>query len=357
MTRGRPPQNRVTLATVAGALGVSRATVSNAYNHPSRLSPALRRQVLRVADELGYPGPSPLAATLSRGRVNAVGLVLDDAMSYAFTDPAEVEFLQGVSEVCEREEQALVLIAGGPSSAIAKFALVDGVVCHCDLTDDVRLTSITDRGLPHVIVDGPPRPGAGHVGIDDRAGARDAAAHLTGLGHTRLGVVTMRLHPDRHDGPPSPQRQDTISYRVGALRLGGYREAVERAGLPWESVLLEERYDNDRAAGRSAATALLTRHRPRPTALLAMSDELAIGALQAAADLGIDVPGQLSVVGFDDTSHAATTRPALTTVRQPHREKGRRATEMLLGRGVTEELLSSGLVVRASTGPPGPDVP
>lgn len=347
--RGR----RVTLATVADALGVSRATISNAYNHPERLSAALRDRVLDTARELGYAGPHPLAATLSRGRVNALGLVYDDPMSFAFSDPAAVLFLQGVSEVCEDEDLALVLISGGPAGAVARVALVDAVICYCDVPIEGKLAAIVDRGLPFVVVDGPRLPGAGHVGIDDRRGAAAAARHLLDLGHTRLGVLAMPLVDDGWQGTAERERQDAARYRASRERLIGYREAVEAAGHRWSAVTVEERVPYGRDAGRRAAAALLAR-RPRPTALLAMSDELALGALAAAADAGLSVPGDVSIVGFDDVPAAADAHPALTTVRQPHREKGRLAAELLLrpSAAVDEHRLPVELVVRASSGPP-----
>ncbi|MHC1563265.1 LacI family DNA-binding transcriptional regulator [Actinomycetospora sp. C-140] len=349
-TEGRA---RVTLATVAGALGVSRATVSNAYNHPERLSPPLRDQVLATARELGYAGPHPLAATLSRGRVNALGLVYEDPMSFAISDPAAVLFLQGVSEVCEREDLALVLISGGPNSAVARVALVDAVICYCDVPIEGKLAAIVDRGLPFVVVDGPRLPGAGHVGIDDRRGAAGAARHLLDLGHTRLGVLAMPLVDDGWEGTADPDRQDRARYRASRERLLGYREALEAAGHRWSAVPVEERSPYGRDAGRRAAAALLAR-RPRPTALLAMSDELALGAMAAAADAGLAVPGDVSIVGFDDVPAAADAHPALTTVRQPHQEKGRRAAALLLRPDPArdEHTLPVELVVRASTGPP-----
>jgi DNA-binding LacI/PurR family transcriptional regulator len=344
---------RVTLATVASALGVSRATVSNAYNHPERLSPQLRLRVLHTARELGYAGPHPLAATLSRGRVNALGLVYGAPMSFGFSDPAAVLFLQGVSEACEREDMALVLIAGGPDSAVARVALVDGVICYCDVPAEGRLATIVERGLPFVVVDGPRLPGAGHVGIDDRRGAASAARHLLDLGHTRFGVVAMPLVDDEREGAADLDRQDRTHYRASRERLAGFRDAVEQAGLSWADVPVEERNPYGRDAGRRAAAALLARL-PRPTALLAMSDELALGAMAAAVDAGLSVPGDVSIVGFDDVPAAADAHPPLTTVRQPHREKGRRAAELLLRPGAVddEQRLPIELVVRASTGPP-----
>ncbi|PVZ09446.1 LacI family DNA-binding transcriptional regulator [Actinomycetospora cinnamomea] len=345
---------RVTLATVASALGVSRATVSNAYNHPERLSPRMRNRVLHTARELGYAGPHPLAATLSRGRVNALGLVHGAPMSFGFSDPAAVLFLQGVSEVCEREDLALVLIAGGPDSAVARVALVDAVVCYCDVPAEGGLATIVERGLPFVVVDGPRLPGAGHVGIDDRRGAEVAARHLLDLGHTRFGVVAMPLLEDGREGTADLERQARTRYRASRERLAGYREAIEAAGHDWAAVTVEERSPYGRDAGGRAAAALLARD-PHPTALLAMSDELALGAMAAAADAGLAVPGDVSVVGFDDVPAAADAHPPLTTVRQPHREKGRLAASLLLRPGGVhddEHHLPVELVVRGSTAPP-----
>src|SRR5919106_5478075 len=169
---GRGQRPGVTLATIAAELGVSRMTVSNAYNHPDQLSATLREKILETAKRLGYPGPNPLAATLSRGRVGALGLLFDDPLSDAFADPSAVLFFGGVAAVCERLRVGLVLVPGGagspPGSDLTRVALVDGFVAYCDVPDDERRQAIEERGLPMVIVDGPVRAGFPHVGIDDR---------------------------------------------------------------------------------------------------------------------------------------------------------------------------------------------
>jgi DNA-binding LacI/PurR family transcriptional regulator len=357
VARGQAARRSVTLATLARELGVSRTTVSNAYNHPDQLSPALRARVLDVADRLGYPGPDPLAATLSRGRVGALGLLFFDdphyPLRFAFSDPAHVLFLEGVADACGQAGVGLVLVGGGRGTELVRAALVDGFVCQYDVEDDERIQAVTDRGLPLVVVDGPPRPGAGHVGVDDRGGAALAARHLLELGHRRLGVVAAPLSPDRYEGPAGPERQAAAGYQVIRERLLGYRAAVEGAGLDWAAVPVEERRPYGQDAGRRAAGALLDRP-DRPTGLLAMSDELALGAMRAAEELGIAVPGELSVVGFDDTPPAALARPALTTVRQPHHAKGVAAAQWLLdpaGRPANQ-ILPVELVVRASAAPP-----
>jgi DNA-binding LacI/PurR family transcriptional regulator len=345
----------VTLATIADELGVSRMTVSNAYNRPEKLSAALRERVLATAKRLGYTGPDPVAATLRRGRVGALGLLFDDPLPYAFTDPAAVLFFEGLATVADRERVGLVLVPsrfGRPEDTdLTRTALVDGFVAYCDVADDGRLDLIEERGLPLVIADGPPREGAPAVGIDDRGAARSAAEHLLELGHRHIGVVALPLSPDGYEGPPDLERQAAALYYCTSERLAGVRAAFEAAGIDWRAVPVEERAPHGRDAGRRAAAALLERPE-RPTALLAMSDELAIGALEAAAARGLAVPRDLSIVGFDDTPVAADAK--LSTVSQPHREKGETAARLLLTPDAqpARVVLPTRLVARDSTAPP-----
>ena len=345
----------VTLATVAKALGVSRTTVSNAYNRPDQLSPKLRERVLEAARELGYHGPDPLARTLRRGTTGAVGVIFDEPLSYAFADPAAVLFLQGIALACEQVGASVLVVPRSPTNAgheLIRNALVDGFVVECDAEGDERIDVLAERGLPFVMVDAPEHPAAPWVGIDDRGSARAAAEHLLALGHRRLGVVALPLSPDGVEGRASPARQESARYGVSRDRLAGYRDAVEAAGIEWAHVAVEERWPNGFDAGARAAAALLDAA-PRPTAILAMSDELALGALQAARRRGIEVPRELSIVGFDDIPGAARAQPALTTIRQPNQEKGEVAARLLLEGAPSNERieLPAELLVRASTGP------
>src|ERR687888_684649 len=239
-------QGSVTLATLARELGVSKSTVSNAYNHPDQLSPALRGRILDAARRLGYPGPDPLAATLSRGRVGAIGLVFFDdpptyPLTFAFTDPVHALFLQGVADACGRAGVGLVLLGGGRGGDLVRAALVDGFICQYDVAGDERFGAVAERGLPVVVVDGPPDPAVGddlasahvrRVGVDDRGAARAAARRLLDLGHRAIGVVAAPLSPDGHDGPARARRQRDPRYPVLPERLAGHRAEVEAAGLP-----------------------------------------------------------------------------------------------------------------------------
>jgi DNA-binding LacI/PurR family transcriptional regulator len=346
-------RGRATLDTVARHLGVSKMTVSNAYNHPDQLSPQLRQRVLEAARQLGYPGPDPLASTLRRGRTATVGLVFDDPLSFAFTDPAAVVFLQGMARVCETKNIGLLLVPGGAADVV-RTALVDGVAVYSDFEADERVAVLRERRLPYVLVDARPAPDVPWVGIDDLGGARAAARHLLDLGHRRFGVLSLCNGNDGYVGWVTPERQRAGGYYVTSQRLAGYRAALVEAGLDWAHVPI---YEHQRAdwgdAGYRAAPHLLDRAE-RPTAILAMSDELARGALRAARERGIDVPRELSIVGFDDSPEAARSSPALTTVRQPLEHKGATAARLLLEpeASATRHIqLPTRLVVRASTAP------
>jgi DNA-binding LacI/PurR family transcriptional regulator len=177
--------------------------------------------------------------------------------------------------------------------------------------------------------------------------------HLYRLGHRRIGIVALPLSPDGYEGPSDLERQAAARYHCNRERLAGIRAAFEAAGIDWSVVPIEERVPHGRDAGRRAAAALLDGADP-PTALLAMSDELAIGALQAAAERRLAVPRDLSVMGFDDTPAAAEALPPLSTVAQPHREKGETSARMLLEpEGQPARVtLPTRIVTRESTAPP-----
>src|ERR1700694_3323028 len=204
-------QKRSTLESIARQLGVSKMTISNAYNRPDQLSPDLRERILRTAHELGYPGPNPFGSTLRRGRVGAFGMVFDQPVSFAIADPAAALFMRGFVRVCERERAGLLLVPGVPGDEsglqLIRMALVDGFVFFGDYEGDPRLEVLRDRGMPYVLVDAPAVSGVSWVGIDDREAARVAAQHLLDLGHRNFGIVCFSLAPDGYEGPVTPERQ------------------------------------------------------------------------------------------------------------------------------------------------------
>jgi DNA-binding LacI/PurR family transcriptional regulator len=296
----------VTLKTIAETVGVSRTTVSNAYNRPDQLAPELRDRILSTARALGYAGPDPAARRLRSGRRDTVGLLFTDGLASAFADPAAVLLLQGIARATEGAGLAILVVPAGGSGV--QDAVVDAF-CLCSLAaDHPHVTAARERGVPLVAVDRPRLPGHAYVGVEDRVGARLAAEHLLALGHRRFGVLT----------------------NGSAERLDGYREALEAAGAEW-----------------TAMPRLAFGGHDGPTAVLAATDQLALEAVETARAAGVRVPEDLSVVGFDDIPGAAWS--GLTTVRQPLFEKGEIAGRMLTDGTAGEVILPVELVVRGST--------
>lgn len=358
MARAPGARRPATLASLAAELKVSRTTVSNAYNRPDQLSPALRERVLAEAKRLGYPGPDPVARSLRTRKAGAVGLLLSEALTYAFRDPAAVQFLAGLSEACEDAGQGLLLVPAHPGRDTAEVttavhaAGVDGFVVYSTAEDDPHLRAVLDRPVPTVICDQPRGvEGVDTVGVDDRAAMRGIAEHLLARGHRRFGVLCMRLGRDRHDGLVTPARRDAARFHVQRERLGGLADALGAAGIAMADVPVVERFDHLVSAGRSAAAQALDAD-PGLTALVCTTDVLALGALAEAQHRHLDVPGRLSITGFDGVEEGV--RAGLTTVRQPVEEKGRHAGRLLFDRPPTHEprtvVLDTELVVGTTTG-------
>lgn len=347
---------RVTLQTIADRVGVSRMTVSNAFSRPDQLSAALRTKILNAAEALGYVGPDPSARALARGTTGAVGVLLTDSLRDAFADEVATTFLGAIAEELAPTGLALTLLAASeqPSMIPARDVAMDGALVYSCNTHSTAIDWLKRRKLPLVFVDQVPAPGLASVNIDDRAGARAAAQHVVDLGHRRVDIVT--ANPATEPGVIADPLAAAVSH-VGKQRILGWFDALHAAGIQ-PTVVQEGRTGG---SGSDAARLLLGSDDP-PTAILCFSDVLAFGVVQTAQAMGLSVPAQLSVVGFDDNPLASRMRPALTTVRQDVAAKGRAAAGALtaaIERARTGEagrvrhvLLPTELVVRDSTAAP-----
>jgi DNA-binding LacI/PurR family transcriptional regulator len=341
---------RVTLQTIADALGVSRTTVSNAYNRPDQLAPELRRKVLETAKELGYAGPDPAARRLRSGRRGAIGLMFSERLSYAFTDPGAVGFLQGLTEATEAKGYELLLLPGMRGEEQEVGAVRDAVVgafcLYCMPDTHPAVDAALARRVPVVIVDEPRSAASFFVGIDDREGARMAAAHVKELGHERAAIVTDRLVDDAYEGLADPDRIARSNCKVARDRVAGYLAGLDTTA----PVPVYDAMANFKEPGALAARALLALD-PRPTVLLCATDVLAFGAMRAVRELGLAIPGDVSITGFDDVPEAVLAD--LTTIRQPLVEKGREAGRLLMEQDTEREVvLPLELVTRGSTAAP-----
>jgi DNA-binding LacI/PurR family transcriptional regulator len=347
---------RPTLQTVADAVGVSRSTVSNAYGRPDQLSPALRERILTAARKLGYAGPDPSARSLRRGRVGAIGVLFTDALAQAFTDPYAVQFLRGLADTAERYDTGVLLVPLAAREEVAipavQGAAVDGFCVFCVPDWHWSLDAIRARGLPVVMGEQRPEPDLMYVGIDEWAAARGVAAHVAGLGHRRVAVISDLLAPAAPNQSVALAGPDEVRHRVGRERLRGFADGLAGAGVPWPALTVVNAAANSRADGAAAAAAVLDRPRP-PTAILACSDVLALGVLDALPARGLVAGRDVSVTGFDGIPEAAPA--GLTTVAQMAVEKGRIAGRLLLDPpeepAARRVLLPTQLIVRTSTGP------
>ncbi|MGH3434959.1 MAG: LacI family DNA-binding transcriptional regulator [Sciscionella sp.] len=330
MSRPAHLRRPATLASLAAELGVSRTTVSNAYNRPDQLSPELRRRVLDTARRLGYPGPDPVARSLRTRKAGAVGLLLTENLSYAFRDPAALGFLEGLALACEDAGQGLHLVPANPERedvGAVHRAGVDGFVVYSVPDDDPHLAAVLERPVPTVICDQPLNDTVDRVGIDDRTAMRGLAQHLIELGHRRVGVLCMRLGRDRNDGFVSLHRQRGAHFHVQRARLAGLADAFEAAGVNWSDVPVVERFEHTMERGEQAAAQLLDAD-PKLTAMICTSDILALGARTETLRRRLRVPEDMTITGFDGIPEAS--RAGLTTVRQPVLDKGRAAGKLLL---------------------------
>jgi DNA-binding LacI/PurR family transcriptional regulator len=280
---------------------------------------------------------------------------MGEHLTYAFDDPQAVQFLAGISTVCVEHELSLALIpvTGGPQDATRVMeAAVDAMVLWTTIDDDPVLDAVAKRGLPAVVQGGPARRGIGLVAIDDRA-----AAGLVGSAAFTAArapaVLSFPFDRDRRPavlyGPdPAP-----VPFGLTRRRLQGYADAATDLGLDWERIPVVVLARNDRAEAEAAALRLLESGID-VDAIAAMSDELAFGVLQAAQRLGIDVPGQLAVTGWDDSAAAASA--GLTTIAQSLRDQGELCARSVVEPDVTTRTAPSWrLVTRVSTraGPTG----
>ncbi len=352
---------RTRIADVAKEAGVSKTAVSFAFNSPERLNPVTAARIRDLADALGYKPRSIAGSATRRASAGAtiratqtIGLLTPQVLSVVFANPFYAELCAGVAAQTDQAGYGLLFVSplhGSLVRAIGR-ATVDGFVAVGLSDDHPEVEQIRRAGLPMVIVDGGALPEHGLVESNDEVGARSAARHLLGLGHREFVVI----------GVEPPNMPGLFEYSAGPTesvarrRLTGYRQGLELGGVK----LLDERMVVGPATfdGGVAAFHRIWEDGLRPTAILAMSDVMAIGVMWAAREVGLQVPEDISIVGFDDLDVARHSNPPLTTVHQPIRQKGEEAARLLLRMIANPDMerpehktLETRLMIRGSTAP------
>ena len=320
---------RVTMRQVADEAGVAVMTVSYTFTRPQRVAAATRARVLAVADRLGYAGPDPVARSLRSGSIGNLGVVLGEHLTYAFEDPQAARFLAGVSHVCVEGGLGLTLIpsTGGPSDAVrVQAAAVDGFVLWTTSSDDPVLAAVAATGRPAAIQGGPAATGIALVTADDRGAARAVALSMLEGAQSPL-ILSHPLSRERWSGVVHGPETE-VPFPVTRARLAGFREAVEESGRTWSQIPVAVVARHTRALGQAVVAGLLADL--RPDVIIAMSDELAAGALDAMHGAGTAQTGRpVRVSGWDDSGVAEAL--GFTSVRQSLYDQGVRCARIASG--------------------------
>lgn len=344
----------IRLAEVAKAAGVSHGTASNVFSRPDIVRQEVRERVLAAAARLNYAGPDPRGRMLRAGKVNTIGVATAEPLSYFFDDPFARVVMAGISAACDARGAGISLVSAANEEQLAwnmQSALVDGFVVFCIEGGSKLVELARERRLPFVTLDyGFDEPDIASIGIDDTKGARTAARHLVELGHKRFAVLAL---PFDDDGPRpvEPAQHAAATYSGTALRLAGYFDILTEAGIDTSGVPIFATA-NDRESTRAGLEYIFSGGRA-PTAILAMSDRIALLALDWLREKGLRVPQDVSIIGFDGVPEAENSSPPLTTIVQPAFEMGRKAAEMILAGSfeLSRETLEVQLAARQSTGP------
>jgi LacI family transcriptional regulator len=334
---------RVTIQDVADSAGVSIATVSRVLNNHPDVSPITRAEVLKHAHETGYISNRTIELRPA-GRVRLISLAVPDLRGPYVTEiaAAAADALQDLGArliICPAEKRNGDIV---PLHERLLPGTTEGALLISPAESGDELIALKESGFPFVVIEPMMTidEGIPAVAATNWAGAKAATEHLIGLGHTHIGIITGPAH-----------------WRVSEERLAGYHAALLAASLPLSSRLVQEAEDATIAGGRDAAERLLALSHT-PTAILALSDAMAVGALAAARARGMGVPHDLSIVGFDGVETASITTPALTAVEQPLQGLGRVGADVLWRLLEGQQLdaprieLSTRLIVRDSTAPP-----
>ena len=322
----RPDPPRPTLASVAARAGVSVSTASLVFSGRGPVAGATRERVLAAAAELDYAGPDPTARSLRRGRSGVIGVITEDRLGETFRDPMNLALLDGIGDGLGDERIGLLVIplATASGTDLASAPMDAAILLGCSTDVAASVDALRQRRVPVVAIEAAPMAGVVAIGLDNRDASRRGAEHLRGLGHRRVGVITLPLDAAHTRGEITPQRLAAATAFGTLERLAGARQVFPAAiAVSSAASTVEE--------GMRAARALLeVPLDARPTAIVAQSDLLAVGVLRVAEELDIDVPDELSVIGFDGIRLEGATPHLLTTLVQPAVEKGRRAAEAVL---------------------------
>jgi alanine racemase len=313
---------KVTIKDIAEKAGVSKTSVSFAFNEPSQLPEATVQRILEAAEELGYV-PDPIARILKTGKTGTIGVLVPQPIHEIARNPFFSVFTEGVGEVCTMDGFSLMIVPplkGSMERAIAN-ATADGFLTLGLEPKKSAMVVLNKRDVPFVMVDSDPEDSVAAVNIEDEKGGYLAMDHILRAGHRKITIISVR----------SGKEQRYQEY-LGTLRrrVKGYLSALKEYDLSIEDEEVHLIECASTLHGGRLAFNEIWKSDQKPTAIVTMSDIIALGVMDAARDNDVSVPDDLSIIGFDDIPYSSLTSPPLSTISQPIRKKGKLAAEMLV---------------------------
>ncbi len=303
------------LEDIAKLAGVSRSTVSRVVNSSPNVGAATRKRVERIVQSTGYH-PNAAAKSLASQRTNMIGLVIPRTTSAFFTDPYFPRLTQGVAFACNNHHLTLSLFLVGNQEdeieitpRLLRNGMLDGILVQSGHTDDKFFRRLTTSQVPLLVLGRPfVEESVNYIDVDNIMAAKQATSHLINLGYQRIGMIT-----------------GVIQSTTSIDRYAGFSQAMVEAGREIDKSLIAEG-DFSEDSGYHAMKVLLPR---KPDAIFAQSDVMAIGAMRAVQEAGLEIPNGIAFVGFDDLPIASTLPKKLTTVHQPITHLGIKAVDLL----------------------------
>jgi DNA-binding LacI/PurR family transcriptional regulator len=341
---------RLTVKQISEKIGVSTATISNAFNRPDQLSVELRSRILKECEKLGYFGPNPAARSLRTGSTGVVGVMLAENMAYNFKDSCAIEFLEGVASVLDEQKKNLLLMPGRKEfyAQSSLEAIPDRYIIYGPPRDFELVKRIEAQRKPIVTVDFS-IPNHLALNIDNHRGAKECAKKLFTHVKEDIAIIGLRLTVTDKFLRLDNHAVNSYDLSVSRQRLDGYLEAAAEAGITISNDHIWSTPHSTWNEGvKAARNALMST--PVPKGLLCQSDQLALAALSVARELGIRVPEDLKIIGFDGIPETVRSHPTLSTVQQPSFEKGQLSAMMVLEpQNFTSRVLPVTYIEREST--------
>lgn len=340
---------KVTIKDLAEKAGVSKTAVSFAFNNPKRISEETYKKIMKIAKEIGY-SPDPVARILATKQTGTIGVLFPQAVSEVLQNPYISDLIRGIGTVCDKEGLALTLLSPmkGILNNTIQNAAVDGMIILGVDKDSSVHSAFKMRNMPYVAIDAKCNAEYINVGIDDRSMAESLMDVLLDNGHEK--ILFCALKPIALD-LAEPDQSTTIDERQKGIQDSMRKHNLKENTL--DSYTFIESETSFESSYRIAKQILQSED--RPTAIYCMGDIQAFGFYKAAAELGMNIPEDLSVVSFDDLPVSGILYPELTAIHQPGYEKGVAATEILVKRIAGEDCksvrLNANIVKRSSVAP------